>query len=178
MADLVYTLLDCPAPDNFTCGNSSIDEKIRSSHILTLLHRAYAYSVKAEGNTIGYYMLMLKRFPISRFNPPIDDHFVGNYEDLYAMHIDYIAVDQRCQGNRLGTAILRYILFQLCDSARNIPFRLITVDALEQRASWYEQFKFKPCVDRNIDNPETITMYYDLATLSEVENIEKYMDAS
>lgn len=50
MGKLIFTKLNHPADQCFTCGNPSIDKKVADSYFLTLLDRCYAYEVttKAE----------------------------------------------------------------------------------------------------------------------------------
>ena len=56
MGKLIFTKLNHHADKNFTCGNPSIDKKVRDSYFLTLIHRCYAYEVTTEsGIVIAYY---------------------------------------------------------------------------------------------------------------------------
>lgn len=175
-ADLTYELLVSPAEADFSCGVSSIDKMICDSHIYTLMHLGNAYSVQARGIIIGYYMLMLKKFPLDRFDPPTSEYTIGNVEDLCALHIEYLAVRKEFQGHCIGTTIFSYIMEKAYSYSRFFPFRIITLDALEDRISWYEKFHFRKCKDNNLDNPETVTMYYDLISENEIEKLTEYSD--
>lgn len=68
MGKLIFTKLNHPADQCFTCGNPSIDKKVADSYFLTLLDRCYAYEVTTEsGVIVAYYQIQFKRFPIDRF---------------------------------------------------------------------------------------------------------------
>lgn len=75
MGKLIFTKLNHPADQCFTCGNPSIDKKVADSYFLTLLDRCYAYEVTTEsGVIVAYYQIQFKRFPIDRFPEPIDEY--------------------------------------------------------------------------------------------------------
>ena len=174
MADLTFAPHTEPPETSFSCGVSTIDRTIQNSCVLVLLHRCFAYSVKAKGILLGYYMVSLRRFPVSEFDPPISDHVVDPYEDLYALHIDYIAVHKEYQKKHIGTAILKHILNKAEEMKRICPIRLITMDALNDLIPWYEKFQFKKSNYPNTDQPSTTLMYYDMITDEEIERAEEF----
>lgn len=111
MGKLIFTKLNHHADKSFTCGNPSIDKKVRDSYFLTLLHRCYAYEVTTEnGIVLAYYQVQFKRFPITSFPEPIDEYSLDNYEDLYAFHIEYLAVRKEYQHRKIGSKVLQHIL--------------------------------------------------------------------
>ena len=61
------------------------------------MKRSYAYEVTAEGFVVAYYRIELRRFNNSEFDPPLDEHSLNLYNDLYSIHIQYIAVRQEFQ---------------------------------------------------------------------------------
>lgn len=102
MGKLIFTKLNHPADQCFTCGNPSIDKKVADSYFLTLLDRCYAYEVTTEsGVIVAYYQIQFKRFPIDRFPEPIDEYSLNSYVDLYAMHIEYLAVRKEYQYQKI-----------------------------------------------------------------------------
>lgn len=172
MSELSYTLLLQPPDPEFSCGVATIDRQIQQSHILVILRRCYAYSVTSKGILLGYYMVSLKGFRVDEFYPPVEDHFVEPYQDLYALNIDYIAVNKCYQGKHIGTAILQNILYDVKNLQRICPIRLITLEALNERISWYKEFGFKEAKHPNTNNSATTLMYYDMVSPEDIELLE------
>ena len=177
MGKLIFTKLNHHADKNFTCGNPSIDKKVRDSYFLTLIHRCYAYEVTTEsGIVIAYYQIQFKRFPIMSFPEPIDEYSLDNYEDLYAFHIEYLAVRKEYQRRKIGSKVLQNILGKIQSSHKDCPFRLVTINALEEKVPWYEtSFGFKK-VGRDGDDPETELMIIDLIPPENLKLLAEYDD--
>ena len=156
MGKLIFTKLNHPADQCFTCGNPSIDKKVADSYFLTLLDRCYAYEVTTEsGVIVAYYQIQFKRFPIDRFPEPIDEYSLNSYVDLYAMHIEYLAVRKEYQYQKIGSNVL---------------------NALNEKVSWYQRaFGFKE-VDQDGDDPETTLMMIDLLSAENLRLLKEYDD--
>ena len=177
MGTLHISKITTSIEENFSCGNDSIDDMLKDSLYLTALRRCYAYKITADGGTLGYYMLELKRFPLKIFDPPLEDYSVGHYEDMYAMHIEYIAIKKKFQRHKIGSGILKYIIAAMQDLSMACPFRLLTVNALQDVAHWYESFGFK-VVHKYEDkqNPETVLMVRDMLTTEELDALEQFSE--
>ena len=177
MGKLIFTKLNHPADQCFTCGNSSIDKKVADSYFLTLLDRCYAYEVTTEsGVIVAYYQIQFKRFPIDRFPEPIDEYSLNSYVDLYAMHIEYLAVRKEYQYQKIGSNVLKHILAKIIMFHRDCPFRLVTINALNEKVSWYQRaFGFKE-VDQDGDDPETTLMMIDLLSAENLRLLKEYED--
>ena len=160
---MIFTKLNHPADQCFTCGNSSIDKKVADSYFLTLLDRCYAYEVTTEsGVIVAYYQIQFKRFPIDRFPEPIDEYSLNSYVDLYAMHIEYLAVRKEYQYQKIGSNVLKHILAKII--------------ALNEKVSWYQRaFGFKE-VDQDGDDPETTLMMIDLLSAENLRLLKEYDD--
>lgn len=172
MGELTFTKMVNPADPSFTCGVESIDRMIRDSYLLCLLRRSYAYEVSAAGKVVAYYRIELRRFENSQFDPPIDEHSIDRYTDLYALHIQYIAVRKDYQGHHIGNAILEHILCSIDNIVCYCPLRLITLEAFQELVEWYERHCFEP-LEISRDNPETELMFIDLIPAQDVVKINE-----
>lgn len=163
--------------EDFSCGNPSIDQMLKDSLYLTALRRCYAYKVTGNGITLGYYMIGLKRFRLDIFDPPLEDYSVGHYDDMYAMHIEYIAIKKEYRRHKIGSGVLEYIIATIQELSMECPFRLLTVNALSNLAHWYESFGFK-VVHKYQDkqNPETVLMVRDMLTTEELAALEQFSE--
>lgn len=177
MGTLHISKITTSIEEDFSCGNTAIDQMLKDSLYLTALRRCYAYQVTADKVTLGYYMIELKRFRLKIFDPPLEDYSVGHYEDMYAMHIEYIAIKRECQRNKIGSGVLKYIIATIQELSVACPFRLLTVSALYNLVHWYESFGFK-VVHKYEDkqNPETVLMVRHMLTTEELAALEQFSE--
>lgn len=103
----------------------------------------------------------MRRFDNSKFDPPLEEYSLGLYQDLYALHIQYIAVRKDFQKHHIGNAVLEHILRSIDRIVSCCPLRLVTLEAFGELAGWYQQHAFQSLgVSR--ENPETEFMFMDL----------------
>lgn len=172
MGSLTFTMLTAPADPSFTCGVKSIDQMIRDSYFLCLLKRCYTYEVTAEEKVVAYYRIELRRFDSSEFDPPLEEYTQGLYDDLYALHIQYIAVHKDFQRCHIGSSVLKHILRSIDHIVSCCPLRLVTLDAFGELVDWYKQYTFESLrVSR--ENPETIFMFLDLLSPEDLNKLEE-----
>lgn len=176
MGDLTFTKMTKPADSSFTCGISSIDKMVKDSYFLCLLKRSYAYEVTAEGKVVAYYRIELRRFDNSKFDPPLDEHSLDLYNDLYALHIQYIAVRKDFQRHHIGDAILKHILRNIGNIVFYCPLRLVTLEAFQELVVWYKKYTFE-ALAQSQDNPETTLMFLDLVSSEDLDKINALEDA-
>lgn len=96
---------------SFTCGVPSIDEYVKNSYYPTIVQQAYGYSISGRGIVLGYYMIMFREIELDDFPPEIAD-YDPEIKDrkVSAVHIRYIAIDEKYQHNRIGTATIQAII--------------------------------------------------------------------
>ena len=58
--------------------------------------------------------------------------------DLYALHIQYIAVRKDFQRHHIGDAILKHILRNIGNIVFYCPLRLVTLEAFQELVDWYK----------------------------------------
>lgn len=162
MATVVCAKLNSPPSNGFTCGNRSINNSIKNSYELSLVQRCHAYSIKTGDTLLGYYMVALKCFPLSVLKHPLDDYCFGNFNDLYALHLEFIAVGEQFQHHQIGTYVLQKIIHDAYSLSLVCPLRLLTMYALTSKIPWYKNLGFKEIDGKCGDNPETKLLYMDL----------------
>lgn len=176
MGSLTFTRMMKPADSNFSCGIESIDKMVEESYFLCLMKRSYAYEVTANETVVAYYRIELRRFDNSNFDPPLCEHSLNSYNDLYALHIQYIAVRKKYQGKHIGDAVFKHILCTVDNIKKYCPLRLVTLEAFEELMNWYEKYTFIP-LTRSRDNPETHLMFLDLISSADLEKIKSIEDS-
>ena len=112
MGNLQYRKVTREVEDaSFTCGVPSIDEYVKNSYYPTIVQHAYGYSISGKGIILGYYMIMFREIELDDFPPEIADYDpeIKNRK-VTAVHIRYIAIDEKYQHNRIGTATIQTII--------------------------------------------------------------------
>ncbi len=149
-------------PENFNCGNSSINALVSESYYPTILQHAYAYQISSENVVLGYYMLKFLKIKLEECPEEISEHYSDFCQDCFSVHVSYIAVDSRYQKKGIGTIIIKHIVSSVMELCESWPVRLITLDALKERYEWYCDLGFCAFNEEDRDNTEpTIKMYWD-----------------
>ena len=108
---------------------------------------------------------------MAKFDPPLDEHSLDLYSDLYALHIQYIAVRKEYQQHHIGSSIFEHILQSVDDIVKCCPLRLVTLEAFHDLINWYSKYAFIDLAP-NLDNPETNLMFSDLISSSDLDKIQ------
>lgn len=172
MSRLDFSRIEGPVEADFSCANHSIDEMIKNSFYLDKLRRCYTFKIAHKSKVVGYYMIGLKRFSLSELEPPLDDYSIGRYDDIYAVHIQYIAINEKYQHKGIGTRTLRFIMEDVHAMSSYFPIRMLTLNALNELVEWYQSLGFKT-IDVDVQNSETILMYRDFLSDDELKELEK-----
>lgn len=176
MSKMTYRLLQCNVEQgNFDCGVESINKFVYESYWATLLQHGYAYQIEYEGRIIGYYMITINHILLEECDEKISEYTSGLSSFIYTIEIKYSAIQEKFQGKKIGTAVLKSIIKSIKDYLYHIPFRLITIDARNDYIKWYESFGFIKCpVNSAGQDGYTTKMYLD-CMLNE-EKIKAYQD--
>lgn len=170
--------IKCPLMDKevtgFKCANPSIEQQIRDSYFITLLKQAYGHQIMIDDKVIGYYMLYFKEIQLDEINKIMDEEYESNMADYYmAMHIRYLAIDERLQHNGIGTRVLQGIIAEILKLSKIYPIRIITIDALSEYHEWYKTIGFKDFPGKEFDGI-TYPMFMDCMSKDEIEKLEEF----
>lgn len=108
-------------------------------------------------------MIMFREIELDDFPPEIAD-YDPEIKDrkVSAVHIRYIAIDEKYQHNRIGTATIQAIIKNVELLAANWPVRVITIDARENLVMWYEKLGFRKMVYNTPgQDGVTVSMFLD-----------------
>ena len=174
--------LKCPLMDKevkgFKCNNPSIERQIEDSYFINLLKQAYGHQIVIDGIVIGYYMLGFKGISLEEINSIMDDEYESNMADYYtAMHIRYLAIDERLQHKWLGTRVLQSILSEILNLSKNYPIRIITIDALSEYYEWYKKIGFRDIPGRKSDGI-VYPMFVDCMSKEEAQRLNEFCEAN
>lgn len=161
----------------FSCGVSSIDQYVRESYYPILTQHAYAYSIMKGDIILGYYQIMFREIRLEDFPEEISEYDAGVKEDtISAIHIRYIAVDEKYQKHKIGTSTLKVIIKDVQELANSWPIRVITIDARIELIEWYKKEGFKE-IENNTPGQDGVTvgMYFDCHRFA--EDLEGYIDS-
>ena len=162
---------------SFTCGVPSIDDYVKNSYYPTIVQHAYGYSISGKGIVLGYYMIMFREIKLADFPPEIADYDPEIKErKISAVHIRYIAIDERYQHNKIGTFTIQTIIKSVKMLAVNWPIRVITIDAREDLVTWYEKLGFRKMITNTPgQDGVTVSMFFDY--MQQKDEFMKYMDS-
>jgi GNAT superfamily N-acetyltransferase len=172
--------IKCPLMDSdvidFKCANASIEQQISESYFPTLMKQAYAHQIILDKTVIGYYMLHFKRIKLDDINEIYEEDYESNFIDYYmAMHIKYLAIDERLQHKGIGTRILQSIIIQILRLSKEYPIRIITIDALSEYYDWYRKIGFKDIPGRKFDG-NTYPMFMDCMSEDDYKRLKSYCE--
>lgn len=148
---------------SFDCGNNSINRLVYESYYATLLRYAYGFKIDYYNNPIGYFMVCLRDFEVNMLSERFSDYESILSNKCYSIHIKYIAIDKKFQRHGIGTKIIHTIISEtIKKSDNNLPIRMITLDAIKEKITWYENIGFKKLYDEDDDTlSSTVIMYID-----------------
>lgn len=112
MGKLQFIEVDNKVEDaTFDCGIESINNYIRESYYPHIIQNAYTYSIMYKDIILGYYQIMFREIKLEDFPEEISDYSTEiNNSKLSAVHIRFIAIDEKYQKNGIGTAVLHTII--------------------------------------------------------------------
>lgn len=162
MAVLSFSLMNEEVPEGtFHCGNNSIERQISSAYYATLLQQAYGYKVMLSNKIVGYYMICPRRIELATMNRIEGDEYNSGATDCFmALHINYLAIDEKYHRQSIGTYTLKGIIRTVERISQQIPIRLITIDALAYYHEWYMAIGFRDIPGIKVVD-DIIPMYMD-----------------
>lgn len=161
--------------ESFDCGNASINDLVYASPFLTLLKFAVSYEIINDGSIVGYYMIDFKELRLDDCPESVREYNDGNTESCAVARIRYIAIKKEKQGLGFGTYTLKAIVAAILEMSKELPIRLIVLDALKERCSWYEErgFFYYNEKEKETSSSATVRMYMDC-----IPDIESLFDVS
>lgn len=163
------------ASGTFDCGNDSVNRKIEESYFPTLMQYSYAYEISISGCVVGYYMIKFRTIKLSYAPSVIREYYCSLIEDCCALHISYIAISEKFQGRKIGTNVLKTLIFQILGLCDKWPITIITVDALKEKYDWYKSIGFLPFDDED-SKGEDITIPMFMSCIPDKEAVDNYCE--
>ena len=139
--------------DEFTCVNKSLDTYLkRDAYYEHIMKFTNTKIVTIEGRIIAYFTIEFKNIEIK------EEDFIETYPSI---HLKCLAIDKEYENKGIGTYLLQYITVQSMEIAKFIGCRCLLINALADKASWYEDRGFQ-YLDEDIKNGDiTIPMFID-----------------
>ena len=135
---------------------------VKRSNYPTLLQHLYAYEILADDTVVGYYMYGFRKIALTDCPDSIGENASDMSEYCYTLHIRYIAIARAYQHCGFGTYALKLLILQTRELCKTWPVRLITLNALKERAEWYKKIGFAMFNEADMNSPEAdIEMYID-----------------
>lgn len=161
----------------FDCGIESINNYIRESYYPHIVQNAYTYSIMYKDIILGYYQIMFREIKLEDFPEEISDYSTEiNNSKLSAVHIRFIAIDEKYQKNGIGTAVLHTIIEKVRQLSIFWPIRVITIDAKLDLIGWYSEIGFNKMIHNTAGQDGTTeVMYFDC--MNHMNQLKEYLDS-
>lgn len=148
--------------EDFTCSNGSMDNFLKFDAYLAHLER------EASTTLVYYESKVIAYFSLKRSKIRVD----GIQDDINALDLARLAVDENYQGIGVGT----FILARIREIADMVNERYIQTDALWERWKWYENRGFNHIIDEEIDEKFHHELVYMIMDVYDEELIREYFD--
>lgn len=169
---LEFRLLDSdPDLDSFHCENGTIQTMVQSSYFTMVRHQGLAYAVIRDGDTVGY--CMIKVGAVEYKDPEAYDESDNQYGAIF---IKYIVVDKPVRGQKIGRTMLNTLIQAAEQFSKQLPVRLLVIDALTEYCDWYKTFGFQFLMEKN-ERSNTNTMFIDFINREQLETYLKLYGA-
>jgi GNAT superfamily N-acetyltransferase len=133
-------------PDDFSCGHASLDDflkKYAGQYARRKLGTTYVATVGDEPRVLGYYTLAPSHFEFAHAPAKLLKGLPKH--PVPSMLLARLAVNQAERGQGLGTQLLLDAFDRCLRVARQVAFRAIEVEAIDnQAAAFYAKFGFLP----------------------------------
>ena len=168
-----------PDLQNFTCGVPSVDKMVKKSYFQHILLKTRVYKITFSEYTVGYFQISFRNVDMAGSDILFADD--GDSEDetrrYGVLHVDFLAVQEELQHKGLGTATLTYILNESRELRKKWPIRLVLIDALYDKAEWYQKHGFGYVKENQKDSDYgTVEMYFELMTEEEMSTVTKFFE--
>ncbi|NLB11190.1 GNAT family N-acetyltransferase [bacterium] len=155
---------DLNSLNNFTCGDKSLDRFIRDeatsfeknlfSSTWIVIHENYG--------VIGYFSLCNSSLELQEQERMVLDLDASkNKLRAPSILLTKLAVSKKLHGKNLGSTIIKIVTEMAAKYSALMSARLLIVDAVNDKAGFYEKCNFEYCVNNKKDN-KTAKMYLDL----------------
>ncbi|MFA5702732.1 MAG: GNAT family N-acetyltransferase [Advenella sp.] len=155
---------DLSSLNDFTCGDEKLDSFLRKEAKLfeENLYSSTWLVIHPKHDVIGYFALCNSSLELQS-----QEHMVLNLdESKYKLRapsilLTKLGVSKKFHGKKFGTSIIRIITEMAAKSSAYISARLLIVDAINDKESFYEKCGFTSCMNNN-KGKKTVKMYLDL----------------
>jgi ribosomal protein S18 acetylase RimI-like enzyme len=150
MADLVVERLsNAHDRSEFRCGNDPLDnflKKLAGQYEKRRLGRTLVAVERGEIRVLGYYTSAAGSFAIDAL--PVAARKGLPKHPLPTVHLGRLAVDQSCQGKRLGETLLFHFLHNALAVSADLGVFAVDVRATDEKAGrFYVRYGFIPLLD-------------------------------
>ena len=175
MGTLDYSLINViEDTDDFDCNNPSINQLVSRSLYPTVLKQARTYKITMQGHRVGFCSISILGISLEHSDAPVAEAFEGT-PSFAAVKLDYIAIDTRVQSRGIGTIVLKYIVSEARELCKVWPIRILVLDALRDKISWYIKRGFQMINSSDLDgNTPTVRLYIDLISCEDAKKIDEY----
>lgn len=135
--------------DEFDCAIASVNKLLQDAYYKQVMKLASSNKIIINNRIVGYFIIGMAE--------------IESEDNIYwAINLEVIAIAKEYQDKFIGTNVIKYLIERALDISNFIGCRYFVLDAIKERAAWYESrgFSFFNKDDMN-DNNSTVKMYID-----------------
>jgi len=160
----LITLDDFESIQNFTCGNTSIENFLKQeAYYLTITRECSTTLAFDQGELIGFFSLRKSTLQVELENECID---------YPCLDIARIATAKGKQGLGYGS----FLINQIIRIAHTVNERFITLEALIERYPWYKSRGFDALIEEEALNSNKDGLVFMMADLYDERLVDKFFE--
>ncbi|WP_332645720.1 GNAT family N-acetyltransferase [Lysinibacillus sp. 54212] len=160
----LITLDDFECIQNFTCGNTSIENFLKQeAYYLTITRECSTTLAFDRGELIGFFSLRKSSLQLELENESID---------YPCLDIARIATQKGKQELGYGT----FLINQIFEIAHTVNDRFITLEALIERYAWYKKRGFEALIEEEALSSNQDGLVYMMADLYDERLVEMFFE--
>jgi len=165
MPPRIQTLTKGHDRSGFSCGNESLDRYLKTQARQDMernLAQVFVLLAEDQGTIRGYYTLSAGSVALTELPEPLRSK-LPRYPKLPVTLLGRLAVDSRCQGQKIGARLLVDALDRAGRQTAEIASMAVIVDAIDEAAvTFYRKFHFRP-----LPNSER-TLFIEMDTIKKM----------
>jgi GNAT superfamily N-acetyltransferase len=147
-------------PSEFDCGHADLNDFIKND-CPTENQKKVSITKLAlhDGAVVGYITLLTDSITLHA-----DELGEFAFKQIPALKIGRLGVELKYQGQRIGTALMKYALgvaFRMNDEL-GVGWRFLTVDSDPKAVKFYDKLGFVMSLHRNYKDKHYLNMHYDI----------------
>lgn len=160
---------------NFDCGNPSINTLVEETYYPYIVKQNKTYKVLFGDTRVALLSVSIVGVSLENSDAELAEYYAVT-PSFGAVKLNYIAVDKKVQGKKIGSVSMEYIIREARRLYNEWPVRLLILDAIRDKVGWYQKLGFDVLSQAELTGTSpTVRMYIDLMPDKEKKSLDAYV---